>query len=62
MSRSTKEIAIEFIRSLPDNLTIEEIAYRLYFEQKLHEAQEQIQEGKYHTHEQAKDIMKKWLA
>ncbi len=59
---STKELAIEFIRTLPDNLSVEEIAYRLYFEQKLLNAQQQIKDGKYHTHEQAKGIMKKWLA
>ncbi len=58
---TTKDLAIEFIRTLPDNLTIEEIAYRLYFEQKLRNAQQQIRDGNYYTHEQAKEIMKKWL-
>ena len=58
---SSKDLAIEFIRTLPENLTIEEIAYRLYFEQKLRNAQQQIKDGNCYTHEQAKEIMKKWL-
>jgi uncharacterized protein YpmS len=58
---STKQQIIEFIKSLPEDLSFEEITYRLYLEQRLVKAQQQIKEGKYHTHEEAKEIMKKWL-
>jgi hypothetical protein len=57
-----KENAIDFIRKLPDNLSVEEIAYKLYVNDKINKAQEQIREGKYISHEEAKEKMKKWLS
>jgi len=56
---SAKEAAINFIKSLPDNLSIEEIAYKLYINEKISKAQQQIKDGKYVTHEEAKEWMKK---
>jgi len=58
---STKEKVIDFIKSLPDNLTVEEITYRLYVNERIIKAQQQIKDGKFHTHEEAKERMKKWL-
>lgn len=58
---SSKEKVIDFIRALPDDLTVEEITYRLYVNERIQKAQEQIKEGKFHTHEEAKERMKNWL-
>ncbi len=58
---STKEIAIDFIKNLSDNLSIEEIAYKLYINEKLNKARKQMEDGHYVTHEDAKERMKKWL-
>ena len=41
---SAKEAAINFIKSLPDNLSIEEIAYKLYINEKISKAQQQIKD------------------
>jgi hypothetical protein len=46
---------------LPDDLTEEEIIYRLYLEQKLMKSEQQIKEGKVHSQEEVKEIVKKWL-
>ena len=58
---STKESAIDFIKNLPDNLSVEEIAYKLYINEKLNKAQKQMENGNFVTHEDAKEWMKKWL-
>ncbi len=58
---STKETAIDFIKNLPENLSIEEIAYKLYLNEKLTKAQKQMENGNFVTHEDAKERMKKWL-
>ncbi len=58
---SSKEKVINFIKSLPDGLTVEEITYHLYVNERIIKAQQQIKDGNYHTHEEAKERMKKWL-
>lgn len=57
-----KDSVIAMVRSLPDDVTIEDIMERLYVEQKILKGQQQLREGKFHTHEEAKAILKKWLA
>jgi len=59
---TAKENAIDFIKKLPDNLSVEEIAYKLYVNEKINKAQEQIREGKYISHEEVKEKIKKWLS
>lgn len=59
---TAKENAIDFIKKLPDNLSVEEIAYKLYVNEKINKAQDQIREGKYISHEEAREKMKKWLS
>ena len=56
---SAKEVAIDFIKNLPDNLSVEEIAYKLYINEKLNKAQMQMENGNYVTHEEAKERMKR---
>ena len=42
--RSLKEEIIYFIKSLPDNLTAEEITHRTYVSERMKKAQKQIKE------------------
>jgi len=58
---STKETVIDFIKNLPENLSVEEIAYKLYINEKINRAQQQMKDGEYLTHEEAKERLKKWL-
>ena len=37
---SVKDSVIDFIKKLPDNLTVEEIAYKLYIDERINKAQE----------------------
>ena len=58
---SSKEKILNFIKSLPDDLSVEEITYRLYVNERILKAQQQIEDGNFLTHEDAKERMKKWL-
>ena len=58
---SSKDKVLNFIKSLPDDLSVEEITYRLYVNERIIKAQQQIKDGNFLTHEDAKERMKKWL-
>jgi len=58
---SVKNSVIDFIKNLPDDLTVEEIAYKLYLDERINKTQKQMKEGNYLTHEEAKERLKKWL-
>jgi len=58
---SVKDSVIDFVKNLPDDLTVEEIAYKLYLDERINKAQKQMKEGNYLTHEEAKERLKKWL-
>ena len=47
---SVKNTVIDFIKNLPDDLTVEEIAYILYLDERINKAQNQMTEGNYLTH------------
>ena len=56
---SVKDSVIDFIKKLPDNLTVEEIAYKLCIEERINKAQQQMKDGNYLTHKEAKERLKK---
>ena len=58
---SVKDSVIDFIKKLPDNLTVEEITYKLCIEERINKAQQQMKDGNYLTHKEAKERLKKWL-
>ena len=58
---SVKNSVIEFIKNLPEELTVEEIAYKLYLDDRINKARRQMKEGNYLSHEEAKERLKKWL-
>ncbi len=59
MPSSAKENVINFIRNLPDDISEEEITYHLYVREKVQKAREHAREGKLHTQEEIKEIVKK---
>ena len=58
---SIKDSVIEFIKNFPDNLTVEEIAYKLFIDERINKARRQIEDGNFLTHEDAKKRLKKWM-
>lgn len=52
---------MKFLDSLPDNISVEEIAYRLYAQEKIKKARESARNGKDYSQEEAEAIIQKWL-
>jgi len=59
--QSLKQETIELIKRLPDNCSLEDIMYELYFKQKVKRGLKELKEGKFIPHEEAKKRMGKWL-
>nr|MDO8112634.1 hypothetical protein [Candidatus Sigynarchaeota archaeon] len=58
---SIKEDLMKFLTNQPEDVTIEEIMDFLHVKQQILSGQKALQDGHYYTHEQAKELMKKWL-
>jgi predicted transcriptional regulator len=59
---SAKEEAIQLIRRLPDDTTLEEIQYHLYVQQKVRRGMRDVEEGKFYSQEEVEERMKRWLS
>jgi len=57
---SLKQQLVDVVSSLPDDCTMDEFRYRLYVRQKIDEGIRAIDEGRVHTTEEAKEIVKSW--
>ena len=55
-----KESAIDLIKSLPDNCTIEDIQYHLYVREKVERGIKSISKGKVISQEEAEKRVKEW--
>ena len=56
-----KENALDMIKKLPDDSTVEDIMELMYVEQKILKGQKQLENKQFYTHDEAKEIMKKCL-
>ena len=59
---TTKEKAIYWIRSMPDDCTLDEIRYQLYFREQIDEGLKAIEEDRVIPHEEVKRRTAQWLA
>ena len=59
---TTKEIAIQKIRELPDSATWEDIEERVRFVAAVEKGSEQIKEGRTIPHDQVKKNLESWLS
>jgi predicted transcriptional regulator len=59
---SAKEEAIQLIRRLPDDTTLEEIQYHLYVQQKVRRGMQDVEEGKVYSQEEVEKRMKRWVS
>jgi len=55
-----KQLAIDVINSMPDDCTLDDIAFRLYLRRKLERSDKAIEEGRVHSYEEAKEIVETW--
>ena len=60
MGESAKKELMDYISSLPDNISEEEIAYHIYVREEIRIARKQAEENTY-TQDQVEEMFKKWL-
>ena len=56
-----KDNIIQMIKELPDNVSMDDIIEAIYVRQKIKKGLKDSEEGRVYTHEEAKEILKKWL-
>jgi len=56
-----KENIIEMIKSLPNDVTMEDVMEAIYVRQKIEKGLKDSKEGRLYTHEEAKERLAKWL-
>ena len=59
---TAKEEAIQLIRRLPDDTTLEDIQYHLYVQQKVRRGMQDVEEGRVYTQEEVEKRMKRWVS
>ena len=58
---SVKTEVLKLIEGLPDNVTIEDILYKLYVRARIEGGIKELDEGKGISHEQAMEKIAEWL-
>jgi len=61
MIATAKVEAGNIIKSLPDDISFEDIQYHLFVAEKLRKSREQIKEGKVFTQKEVEKRLKKWI-
>ena len=61
MPTTIKESAQQIIAGLPDDVTWDEIQYRLYLKEMIDEAEAEIAAGNAVSHEEVEESLAKWL-
>ncbi|MHA1520701.1 MAG: hypothetical protein ACTSRK_11010 [Promethearchaeota archaeon] len=59
---SAKDLIRKLIQSLLEDMTVEEIAYRIYFEEKLRKARLDKQNKAVFTQQEAEEILNNWIS
>jgi hypothetical protein len=59
--QTAKQDVRKLLDHLPDDSTIEDIQYHLYVLEKIRRGQEDIRDGRQHTHVEARERLKRWL-
>ncbi|MBI2001748.1 MAG: hypothetical protein HYT85_13250 [candidate division NC10 bacterium] len=61
MAKSIKQAALRVIGQMPDDASLEDIMYELYFRQRIDRGLRELEEGKTVSHEEVKRGLVKWL-
>jgi len=56
-----KEYIIEMLKNLPDDVSMEDMIEAIYVRKKIEKGLKDSEEGNLYTHEEAKELLKKWL-
>jgi predicted transcriptional regulator len=61
MSLSSKRAALEIIAKMPENASLEEIMYRLFFRERVDRGLAELETGKTLEHDQVRRSVARWL-
>lgn len=61
LENTVKAEVIEMLRELPDDCTLEDIQYQLDVYERVKAGRRDFEEGRTHTHEEAREHLRKWL-
>ena len=61
MARSAKQEALRMIGRMPDDVSLEDVIYELYFRQRVDRGLRELDAGKTVSHEEVKRSLVKWL-
>ena len=61
MALSTKEAALRMIERMPDDASLEEIMYELFFRERADNGLRELDEGKTVSHAEVRRSVAKWL-
>lgn len=61
MKVSSKQAALQIIELMPDDVSLEDIMYELYFRQRIDHGLEELDQDKTVSHEEVKRSLVKWL-
>lgn len=59
-NESTRDTVITYLKTLPDDVTLEDIMYHLYVKEKILNGLKDASEGKVVSNEKAKEIIEGW--
>lgn len=61
MAVSSKETALKLIENMPEDVSLEDIMYELYFRQRVDRGLRELKEGKTVSHEDVRRSLVRWL-
>lgn len=61
MTESNKQTALKIIEQMPEDASLEDIMYRLYFRERIDRGIRERDEGKTEPHEEVRRSVAKWL-
>jgi len=61
MATSSKTAALRLIEQLPENASLEEVMYELYFRQRVERGLRELEKGKTVSHDAVRRSVARWL-
>jgi predicted transcriptional regulator len=59
---STKELALDMIRDLPEDASWQDIEERLHFVAAVERGREEVRQGRVVPHEEVRALLKEWIS
>ncbi|MEE8199896.1 MAG: hypothetical protein V3R29_01900 [Candidatus Acidoferrales bacterium] len=61
MATSTKQVALKLIQQMPEDTSLEQVMYELYFRHRVERGLRELDSGKTVSHNEVKRSLARWL-